>query len=69
MNTISLSEIYAAAGGMAKLAQALGIKRQAADGWKRYGRVPVERVLDVERVTGIPRERIRPDIYPPRNVA
>jgi len=32
--------------------------------WKYRGRVPVQRVLDVERATGIPRYRIRPDIYP-----
>ena len=32
--------------------------------WKSRGRIPVQRVLDVERATGIPRFRIRPDIYP-----
>jgi len=32
--------------------------------WKSRGRIPVQRVLDVERATGIPRYKIRPDIYP-----
>lgn len=36
--------------------------------WEK-GRVPAERVLDVERVTGIPRSRIRPDIYPEDKLA
>lgn len=33
--------------------------------WSQY-RVPAERVIDVERLTGIPRERLRPDLYPSR---
>jgi DNA-binding transcriptional regulator YdaS (Cro superfamily) len=27
--------------------------------------LPAERVLDIERVTGIPRHELRPDLYPP----
>ncbi|GAN55223.1 hypothetical protein Tasa_041_018 [Tanticharoenia sakaeratensis NBRC 103193] len=30
--------------------------------WER-GRVPAVRVLDVERITGIPREELRPDLF------
>lgn len=36
--------------------------------WKYRGVIPVRRVLDVERATGIPRYKIRPDIYPPEAV-
>lgn len=46
-------------GGLVALAHALGIKHQALYSWKR---VPAERVLDMERITGIPREEIRPDL-------
>ena len=43
------------------LAKALGgISSQAVSQWQR---VPVERVLDVERLTGISRHKLRPDIY------
>ena len=28
-------------------------------------RVPAERVIEVERVTGVPRSELRPDLYPP----
>lgn len=36
--------------------------------WER-GRVPAERVLDVERVTGVPRHELRPDLYPAPTLA
>jgi len=48
--------------GVAKVARELGIRPQAVSQWQR---VPAERVLDVERITSIPRCRIRPDLYPP----
>lgn len=44
-----------------ELARALGITIGAVSQWDR---VPAERVLDVERVTGISRHELRPDIYP-----
>ncbi|MCV9906655.1 YdaS family helix-turn-helix protein [Brucella sp. HL-2] len=50
------------AGGVTLLAHALGIKHTALYGWKR---IPAERVLDVEALTGIPCCELRPDIYPP----
>jgi DNA-binding transcriptional regulator YdaS (Cro superfamily) len=51
-----------AAGGATALAAALGIKPPSIYSWRR---VPAERVIEVERVTGIPRTVLRPDIYPP----
>lgn len=48
-----------------RLAKAIGIKPQALTGWKASGRVPAERVLEVERISGVPRHEIRPDLYPP----
>jgi DNA-binding transcriptional regulator YdaS (Cro superfamily) len=49
------------AGSMRALADAIGISYQAIQAWKK--RIPAERVLDVERATGIRRERLRPDLY------
>lgn len=49
-------------GGPSALAKALGnVSSQAISQWKR---VPAERVLDVERVTGVSRHDLRPDLYP-----
>ena len=50
-------------GLMAELAQELGINRSAVAMWKR---VPAERVRDVERLTGISRSKLRPDIFGPQ---
>ena len=50
------------AGGPQGLARALGdITPQAISQWKR---VPAERVLGVERASGVSRELLRPDLYP-----
>ena len=48
------------AGGVVALARELGIKHTAMYSWKR---VPAERVLDIERVSGISRHELRPDIF------
>ena len=44
-----------------KVARELRITHGAVSQWRR---VPAERVLDVERITGIPRHILRPDLYP-----
>ena len=46
----------------ADLARACGVNKSTVARWRR---VPAERVLEVERVTGISRHEMRPDIYPP----
>lgn len=47
-----------------ELARRLGITSQAITGWVRAGRVPVQRVLAVEAITGVSRHKLRPDVYP-----
>jgi len=49
-------------GLMAKIGRELGLSSAAVPQWRR---VPPERVLDVERITGVPRHELRPDLYPP----
>lgn len=45
-----------------RLARELGITQGAISQWSR---VPAERVLDVSRIADIPKEELRPDLYPP----
>jgi hypothetical protein len=47
---------------MAKLAREIKISRTALYAWKR---VPEHRLKMVSRLTGVPRETLRPDLYPP----
>jgi DNA-binding transcriptional regulator YdaS (Cro superfamily) len=48
------------AGGMRALARELGMSVQSFAKWRR---VPSHRILQFEAVTGIKREKIRPDLY------
>jgi DNA-binding transcriptional regulator YdaS (Cro superfamily) len=50
------------AGGPSKLALAIGgLTSQAVSGWKK---IPMGRVFEVSRVTGIPAHKLRPDVFP-----
>lgn len=55
-----LVEAASKVGGLAQLANRLGIARQAVYNWPR---IPVERVADIERITGVDRAALRPDIF------
>lgn len=63
MNTFKKEHVQAA-GGLQSLAATLGVRYQAIQAWLRRGRVPAERVIAIERATGVPRTTLRPDIYP-----
>lgn len=58
----SLGRARKVAGGNVGIGRALKISGQAVSQWRR---VPAERVLDVEKLSGVPRHELRPDIYPP----
>jgi len=49
-----------AAGGMRALARKLGITHTAVYWWDK---IPAERVVKVEEVTGVDRTLLRPDLY------
>ena len=62
MRDPGLQAAVTACGSVQALADRLGKFRQAVSRWRR---VPAERVVDVERVSGVPREQLRPDLYRP----
>lgn len=47
-------------GGIVALSHSLGLSRGAASQWEE---IPVDHVARLERLTGIPREVLRPDIF------
>jgi TorA maturation chaperone TorD len=50
-----------AVGGVGALARALGISQPSVSNWQR---IPPERVIAVEQITGVGRHLLRPDLYP-----
>lgn len=58
--------LKASRGRAVELAACLGVSPSAISQWQR---VPAERVLDIERITGVKRHELRPDIYPARESA
>lgn len=59
-----VSDIIKDAGGVTKIAVELGVPVATVSSWGLRNQVPATRVLDFERITGVPRHEIRPDIYP-----
>jgi DNA-binding transcriptional regulator YdaS (Cro superfamily) len=60
MRNKALREAIEKAGGVNALGRKLGISGQAVQKWRR---VPAERIVDIERLTGVPRDKLRPDLY------
>ena len=61
MSYIFVKQAIKQIGGGVRLAKALGISQSAVSQWNR---VPAERVLAVEKLTGVSRSLLRPDLYP-----
>lgn len=62
----SLRKAIKTAGGRGRFAREMRVTRQAIEQWFTRG-IPAERVMQIERLTGIPRHELRPDIYPRPN--
>jgi len=60
-----LQEAIRAVGGVTELARRIGISQPSVSNWIR---VPAERVLQVEGVSGIARTILRPDLYVEANI-
>jgi len=63
MEKINLDKIIKAAGSQEKLAVSVGLSQQAISRWLKADRVPAEHARKVAEATGIPANKIRPDIF------
>src|SRR5664279_2822496 len=66
MQDPGLSEAIRTAGGVGELARQVGISQPSVSNWVR---IPAERVVSVEAVTGVDREILRPDLYGEKKMA
>jgi TorA maturation chaperone TorD len=66
MRDPGLNEAIRAAGGVSELARQLGISQPSVSNWNR---VPAERVMSVETLTGVHRMVLRPDLFNERQMA
>jgi DNA-binding transcriptional regulator YdaS (Cro superfamily) len=64
MSKEALLEACKAVGGQTALARLLDLGAQSTVSSWLSTRLPAERVLAVEAVTGVSRHRLRPDLYP-----
>jgi DNA-binding transcriptional regulator YdaS (Cro superfamily) len=48
----------------AALARMLGVNKSSVTLWS-LGEVPAKRAIEIERATGIPRSKLRPDLWSP----
>ena len=60
MRDPGLHEAIDAAGGVSELARKIGISQPSVSNWNR---IPAERVISVEAMTGVDRALLRPDLY------
>ena len=60
MRDAGLQEAIRAVGSLTELARRIGISQPSVSNWDR---VPAERVVTVERVSGVARTVLRPDLY------
>lgn len=61
---MTFAEYLSRRGAASELGRQIGVTHSAVLQWQHSG-VPAVRVLDVERLTGISRHDLRPDIFGP----
>lgn len=57
----ALEAAISAADGVSALGRLLGVGQNYVSNWRARGLVPVERCAAIERTTGVPADRLRPD--------
>ncbi len=64
MDRKTYDEMVASGGGVRALGRTLGITGAAVCQWQ-HGKIPLGRIRAIEKLTGIRREQLRPDVYAP----
>lgn len=62
MNTTHIENAVKKAGGRGAVAKALGVTPEAVRQWI-VGKIPAERAVELEKVSGVHRSFLRPDLW------
>jgi len=68
-NITALKKAIEIAGAQTHLAKAIGCNQQNISLWLKTGKISPSKVIAIEKVTGVSRHTLRPDIYPPEDKA
>lgn len=63
MTPEELKKAVEKAGGQSAVARKIGCTSQAVSKWCNTGEVPMKRLIDFEKATGIPREKLYPELF------
>lgn len=63
----ALQKAIAISGGQVKLANAINTSQQNISNWLKSGKVAANKVIPIEKETGVSRHELRPDIFPPED--
>lgn len=58
-----IADAIEAGGGIGAVAKAIGLTEEGVRLWRVRGKVPDKHIVEFERLTGVPREQLRPDLY------
>lgn len=64
MNKTAIQRAVEAAGSQSALARLIGVTPQRVQQMVDFGKASHNRVIAIERATGITRTELRPDLYP-----
>jgi DNA-binding transcriptional regulator YdaS (Cro superfamily) len=65
----ALAQAVRAAGSQSAFGRLVGKRQSTVREWLMTDRLPAEHVLAIEAATGVPKEQLRPDIYPVGNAS
>jgi len=62
--TNALKKAISIAGDQTKLSKAINSSQQNISYWLKTGKVAADKVIPIEKATGVSRYELRPDIFP-----
>lgn len=62
MEETALTKAIANAGGVSRLAEAIGVRQSVVSNWRKR-QVPADRCRAIERATGVSAHDLRPDVF------